>query len=188
MASTMESGHCVECRVLWSGCSKVLPLALDPYTYPIVHSCSFGLMLCYGKNFLFVCLAYLPLSICLVSSSTWPVLSRMLAAASFPTSFSLALCRCVRIIVAMLTHTHSRSEKKTVACFLGQFALVIDCRHTFAILLQAPKMANGKKLEQHCFLATLIASETKHLRQPNHRQRWQPQLQPQYQRQRQPQL
>lgn len=63
---------CIECRILFK--SFVL--------------LQFSLQDKGGKIFLFVCLAHLPLSICLVSSSSWPVLSRLLLVASSTASSS----------------------------------------------------------------------------------------------------
>lgn len=117
---------CIECRILFK--SFVL--------------LQFSLQDKGGKIFLFVCLAHLPLSICLVSSSSWPVLSRLLLVASSPaSSFPLPLFP--------LSPLPSSSSMSLQRCgFFGELlknrsmfeaGLLIAQAYTFAILLQAGK-------------------------------------------------
>lgn len=66
-----------------------------------------------GKIVLFVCPAHLPLSICLVSSSSWPVLSRLLVgrpAFSVRSLCSMSLQRCGFLRWAL----------KKPTCFFGE--------------------------------------------------------------------
>lgn len=173
----------------WSGCSE-----------------NFCRQLCFSPRLGIVKFSYLyarltwPLSICLVSSSTGAVLSRLLAAANpllsvysssplpiLPNKWrcslllSLSQYQLLQLLLLLLRFPCEYMREKQMCSILFGAARspVIDCRHTFAILLPAQKWrtknnaSSSSTIVFFCFFvvvvvfATLIGSETKHLRQSN---------------------